>query len=123
MALLNNDYCIVDMLYFRHGILDIIIGLSLLDILSYYHNTSEQLFGENLELRRYFGYFTLCLGFLRLVSTYNKQYEWISFTYVFESLILLHETFILGTINGNFIVLCAIAVNLSIAYFTFNKMK
>lgn len=125
MALFFEDYSIIDMIYFRHGIIDIGIGLGLLSITNRYDNTIDYLFGENenFEIRRYFGYFMLCIGILRLISIYNKQYVCLTFTYVFEVLVTINEAFIFGTIKGDFVVAFAMVFNLFIAYFTYNKMK
>ena len=123
MVLLHEKFSIIDMLYFRHGITDITLGLGLLNMIGRYNNTIEYIFYENMEIRRLFGYFMLCIGALRLISIYNKDYVSLSFIYIFEVLVFLNEAFIFGTINGSFILLFAMTFNLSIAYFTLNKMK
>ena len=120
MALVCDRYSIMDILYIRNGLCDIILGLSLINFISEFYSKSgvEYMFGDNYELKRYFGYFIIAIGIIRLITTYNKYYKWIAFTYFLESFVVLNEAYVFNTIPNDIIILSSVLINISIGYIT-----
>ena len=46
----------------------------------------------------------IAIGIIRLITTYNKYYKWLAFTYFLESFVVLNEAYVFNTIPNDIII-------------------